>query len=420
MLIIRQSMLGRIRPITDLDVVDAFAAVDIAAVCLAGFILIFSGAFGRTWSSLRRTPAMWLAGYYVFCAVSCLWSAKPVFSLYRAFEYLILLSATLAAVAQYRDFAGAERAFCRIAMAAIILDIYATIWSYGLSSVVWHNTTYTISSALLFCYCLGEYLAMTKAERFEAEKRSRRLLRFGIFAFCTLALGRSSGSSIGALVGCLLIFLALRRFWLLLIGFWVALLIFLWGAGGEFLRDLLFPGKSLSNIETGSGRTILWEFLWHKFLQRPFLGYGFGLVGIVSGGMASHSHNSLFTVLIGTGSVGVVLFAIFAVRLWWTTISKVWRRGPGTVGFAGALAAFFVNSLSSNVMADRWITSSVVFVWLLGLFLLHTRDHGSTTGVSGRILHSKKLLFRATRLLRSCHCRCLLSGSGPQIPQIKR
>ncbi len=385
-IIARQTLLLRGRSLSDVATVDAFAAVDIGLVWLAALIVIFSGNLGRTWARLRRTPVMWLGGYYIFCGVSCLWSALPVFSLYRAIEFLVLLSATLTIVAQYKDFVGAERGFCRIAMMTIVLEMCVTIRFFGftLSPEVWHNTTYTVSSVMLFCYCFGEYLAMTKAERAAAKKRSRRLRRFGIFALCTLALGSSSGSNIAGTAGCLLIFLVLRRYWLWVSGLVIGLLLVLWGQGEGMLHKLLLPGKSEIAVETVSGRASLWEFLWHQFLKSPALGYGFGLTGVVSKGIATHSHNSLFSVLIGTGLVGFVPFALFALQLWWIILVRVWRRGIGIVGSAGALAAAFVNSMSLNVMADRWITSSMVFVWLLGLLLLHIRDYGSTFSASER------------------------------------
>ena len=374
--IFRQTVLLFGRSISKMAVVDTFAILDIAIVALTALILIASGNLGRIWSKLKRTPVMWLGLYYVFCAISCLWSVMPDLTIYRAFEYLIFLSATLTIVDQYQDFIVAERGFLRIAVAVIILEMCITLRSYGftLSVEAWHNTTYTVSSAMLFCYCLGEYLAMNKVERAKAKIRSRRLLRFGIFAFCTLVLGGSSGSNIAAAVGCLLIFLGIRRFWLLLSGVCAGLMFFLLGRGEGILHTLFFSGKSELAIETVSGRASLWEFLWDKFLQKPALGYGFGLTRVISKGLATHSHNALFSVLIGSGLAGLFLFVLFALPLWWNIIGKVWRRGMGTIGSAAALAAIFVNSMSLNVMADRWTTSTIIFVWLLGLFFLHIRD----------------------------------------------
>ena len=389
-IIFRQTVMLRQRVTTvDFSAVDTFAYLDIAAVCLAAFVLLCSGSLGRTWSALRRTPAAWLCGYYLVCAASFIWSAAPVYSLYRATEYLVLFFATCAAVGQYQDFIRAEQVFLRVAMATILLQMCVNLRLFGfsLSLQAWHTNGYSATSAMLFCYCLGECLAMAKPEGSEAKKRSRRLRLFGIFSFGTLALGTSAASNVAAAVGCLLILLALRRFGLLLAALFVGFLLAILGGGVELFRNLLFPGKTEYELETASGRIIMWELYWDKFLQSPILGYGFG---VISGGrdkaFAVLSHNSFFSALIGTGSVGVAFFGMFAAKLWGTTIGEIWRRSPGTVGFAGALAAAFVNCLGMPLMADRWGTTSVVFVWLLGLFLLHVRGSRQVASAPGRVL----------------------------------
>ena len=185
-----------------------------------------------------------------------------------------------------------------------------------------------------------------------------------------------------------MILLVLRRFGLLLAGLFVGLFLLLVGGGKEIYYNLLFPGKDEFDLETASGRTVLWEYLWHNFLQRPILGYGFGLL---TGGRdpnlgVGNAHNSFFTVLMGTGLLGLFMFSLFSVRLWWITLSEVWRRGAGRVGFAGALAAAFVNCLGMPLMADRWSTTSVVFICLLGLFLLHVLATRQVTDPSGRVM----------------------------------
>lgn len=383
-IIFRYTIMVRQRATTvDFSAVDTHAAFDITVVGLTALILIFSGSLGHTWSKFRHTPFVWLFGYYLICAFSSIWSSAPAYSLYRAVEYLILCFATLTIIAHFHDFERAETGFFIIAIATIIFQMMVNVRLVGFSFSLshWHTNTYSASSAILFCYCFGEYFAMTKAERAAAKARTKRLLRAGIFSFGTLALGTSSASNVAAAVGCLMIFLSLRRFGLLLLGLWVGFIFFLLGGGPEIIMGILFPGKDEYALETASGRTLIWELYWYKFLQRPLLGHGFG---VISSGrdaaFAARSHNSLFTVLIGTGLIGLLFFAIFSIRLWWDALISVWRRIPGTVGFTGALAAAFVNSLGMPLMADRWVTTSIVFVWLLGLFVFYIHGDRQQTG----------------------------------------
>src|SRR5208337_3549697 len=325
MIIARQSIMIR-QHVTQVDIsaVDTYAFIDIAIVCLVGVVLLFSGSIRPTWSALRRTPVVWLYGYYLICAASFVWSAAPIYSLYRAIEYLVLLSAALAAMAQFRNFTAAERAFLYVTAVTILLQMCVNLRLYGFSFSLqdWHTNSYSASSAIMFCYCLGEYLTMTGAQSSENQKRRRRLRWFGIFSLGTLALGTSGGSNVAAMVGCLLIFLALSRLGLLLALLMGGFIYLLWGGIVEFFRNLLLPGKSEYALETASSRTLIWKLYWHRFLQSPVLGGGFG---VISEGrdkvFAALSHNSFFTVLIGTGIVGLVFFSLFMVHLWLTTIA---------------------------------------------------------------------------------------------------
>ena len=204
----------------------------------------------------------------------------------------------------------------------------------------------------------------------------------------TLALGTSSASNIAAAAGFLVILLALRRlsvfaaaFFAAIVGLSLALAL---GGGDEIVRAILFPGKSKYEMDTASGRTLLWDYYWRKFWENPIIGSGFQ---VVSGGrdrsFQVQSHNMLFSVLTGTGLLGFSLFAVFLLRLSWSAIVKCWKKGRGTVGFMGALAAAFLNSLGMPLMADRWVSSSVVLVSLIALFLLHAGPEQQASGPGG-------------------------------------
>jgi hypothetical protein len=365
----------------DMSAVDAFAGIDITLVFTAALVLLAGGLLSRALFSVSRTCAVWLLGYYLFCAVSASWSVAHIYSLYRAFEYLILFLATFYVVGQPGDFESAERWFLTAVTATIILQVLGEmrLAGFSMSLHVLHTNTYTASSGILLCYCLGEYLAMNKNERLESRKRAKRLKYCAAFSFCTLVLGTSAASNVAAAAGCLVIFLALRKLSIFVAGLFAALLAFClavaFGGGEAIVYSILFPGKSQTAIVTATGRTLLWQMLWLKFLNSPYIGYGFG---VISGGrdkaFAALSHNSLFTVLIGTGIMGLFFFSIFILGLWRSALVEVWRRGVGTVGFIGALTVSFVNCLAMPLMADRWWATSTVFVWLIAFFLIHVRS----------------------------------------------
>ncbi len=385
-IIARQTVLVRQRSSMDYSAVDSFAAVDIAAVFLTALVLFLSGSLFRTWPLIQRTHIFWLFAYYALCALSFVWSVDPIFSLYRAAEYIVFLFGTFTAFAQYKSFVRAERAFLIVTTITILFQMTMCVRFHGLSlsMLAWHTNTYTCCSAVMFCYCLGEYLALTKAERSQDRKRVRRLRTFGALSLMTLAMGTSAASNVSAAAGCLLIFLFLRRISLFVAGFIAAVLAItfslIFGGGEDLIRAILFPGKSQYALDTASGRTAIWDFYWRKFLENPIIGSGFQVVS--SGRDRSfqvQSHNTLFSVLTGTGLLGFALFTYFSLRVWWSALVEVLHKRRGTVGFVGALAASFVNSLGMPLMADRWETSSIVFVALVALFLLYVKGAGQET-----------------------------------------
>ncbi len=84
---------------------------------------------------------------------------------------------------------------------------------------------------------------------------------------------------------------------------------------------LEFLGKDA----TLTGRVPLWHLVDPEIVHRPLLGYGYGVfwseanpvawrIWEVSGWQAPHAHNGYRDLLLGVGSVGLVLFGLVTVR----------------------------------------------------------------------------------------------------------
>jgi exopolysaccharide production protein ExoQ len=83
-------------------------------------------------------------------------------------------------------------------------------------------------------------------------------------------------------------------------------------------KILLLLGKN----STLSGRTDIWSMVWDKFLQRPWLGYGYSAFWMGKDGKESaeiwealhwpvpHSHNGFLDVLVQVGAIGLLLFLV--------------------------------------------------------------------------------------------------------------
>ena len=142
--------------------VGATSPVMYCSVFIAAFLLVLSGSLLRAWPSVRRTPAFWLLAYYLLCALSFAWSVAPVFSLYRACEYIVFFFATFVIIAQYRDFISVERAFLLVATTfnpSADVRQCAFSWDISLDSCLAHQLVLRIlcDPVLLLCWGISRH-----------------------------------------------------------------------------------------------------------------------------------------------------------------------------------------------------------------------------------------------------------------------
>jgi O-antigen ligase len=96
-------------------------------------------------------------------------------------------------------------------------------------------------------------------------------------------------------------------------------------AAGIFFVMILDPQKVLQMMGKNSslsGRTDIWSMVWDKFVQRPWVGYGYSAFWMGKDGKQSaeiwealhwavpHSHNGFLDVLVQVGAVGMAIFVV--------------------------------------------------------------------------------------------------------------
>jgi O-antigen ligase len=144
--------------------------------------------------------------------------------------------------------------------------------------------------------------------------------------------------------------------------------------------DLLFPGKTDYQISTLHGRTHLWTNLLGFVDESPWIGHGFAMSAKLGGVNQTNTHNSLFSVLLGTGAVGVALTVIAALCLAREIVKNSAHRRSGTAGCACALAAGLANSMSIGYLGEAWREMTLVLTIFLTLHVLTlTRAGGRCT-----------------------------------------
>lgn len=370
--VVRITVFVRRRSGADFADVDVHAGAQIFIVCIMGLLLFF--LLPRVLATVKntaRTSLFFLCLYYVVCVGSSLWSPLPTYSFYRGVEFIISLMAVLVSVSYSQSLEKAEKTILLISLIVVVLSIYARFNVFGFSWSLrhWHTNSYSASAAMLLCYCIGEYFIAEKS-------RKKMLMRYSIFAFAALALGTSSASNIATFFSFILIFFFYRKWGMMVVALWLFFIfasISLYFAGDftSYFSSILFHGKSTEDVVTLRGRIPMWTAYFIKIFDSPFYGHGFAVLSTGKKAMfASHPHNSIISVLLGTGAFGALMFGIYLIKLTIELIKTAARRLPGAIGCLGAIMAGLVNSLAMPLVGDQYEESSLVFISFSAFFIL--------------------------------------------------
>jgi hypothetical protein len=270
---------------------------------------------------------------------------------------------------------------------------------FALSWSLWHTNHYTASSAMIFCYCLGELLT-------QPEARKQWLLRYGCGSLGLLLLGTSTGSFFAAGAGSIVAILlskkgrSLYALLLLVIALTSILVVFArtpftlpsWIELGQQLK-ILSPNHSEQPVFSLHGRAILWELYKQDIVASPIFGNGFAISSRLAKVYSSNTHNGFLAILLGTGAIGLIIVIWGAYRFSREVASSRQLHASGTIGCAAALAAAFFNNMSISFIGENWREPSLVFVLFLSLHLFFIRQPRALTATHPRLFVSFSVLL---------------------------
>ena len=197
----------------------------------------------------------------------------------------------------------------------------------------------------------------------------------GFVALAGLLIGSSSGSNVAAAFGILVVAFLIRNTALIVIGCILVLImlpVFFFGEIDDTLvKSVLFPGKTDAHIYSLRGRLPLWNKLFELFLDSPVFGHGFAILTTGRGQVfAGSPHNSLLSVLLGTGILGMLTVTFYFLRLLREFYRTTVKRLPGAVGCTAAILTGLVNSLSTPFVLEQWEEASFVFAAMTAFSIL--------------------------------------------------
>ncbi len=348
--------------------IDQSALIRIGFFCICGLILsaelLFRTRFPR---NVVSRPTVWFALYTLLCGCSVLWSGHPAYTAWMTFEATVFLLLMGLAIARFG--ADWEAAVDWILLWAIYAGVVYGLGRYlsggisEMSLIALHGFENNIPAPLV---CLA--LLATR----------RRVARYGIVAVTLL--GTSSKVYLGALAGLMFPALHARNVTLRVAGLLAGLCVLLLVLAPDFedrILGMLFPGKDVHTIASGTGRTTLWSELLEHGMETPWLGRGFAvgeMAALGAQGMrANMAHNAIVAAFMGMGAVGVVVLCIFFIDLLWLTYKAPAIGLVGPSLFASAVCIVFVSMFATGIGGRPWSA------WFPGVLFTVLVSHMRTT-----------------------------------------
>ena len=288
---------------------------------------------------LSRT-APWTLALVLYCVwalISVSYSPDPLLSLWKCFEYFVLIvfaigiQAYTRTLGDYMDlFNGAMflvLAVCVFSAVGIVLepslslsinpDLDGAAFSGDMHSRWGIFPRVNPNSLAQF----GALLSSVAVVEFYRSSRSHGMLLSLVVLiglFCVLA--AHSRTSLFAL-GFMLVLIAffLRRGGLLFV--YVAIAALLGIAAMDLILEFVLRGQSAEQFSSLTGRTLIWELAWEKFLKSPIWGFGFYAghlsldVSHIFSDRFSTVDNTFLEVMVDLGIIGLFLIVLALARI---------------------------------------------------------------------------------------------------------
>lgn len=366
LLVVRITLFIRKRAGTDFAVLDVHAGVEAILVMIACAVLAASRRTILVLIRVSHTSIGVLLVFYGISGLSAMWSAIPEYSAFRALEYTSQLIAIVVGISCFGSFLKAEKAVLMLGLLVALLGVAGTAKLTHFASL--HTNQYAAGASMVLCYCFAE---IPRA----AGRRRRMLVVSAATGFLLVALGTCATTNVATFVGLLsAAVLTKNRTPLILALVLLALVLILVPILAtdvqETAKDVLFPGKSDSKIQSLSGRLSMWKVTLAVAKARPFIGHGFAIENRLAG-IGITTHNFLVQIFLDTGIVGLFLISV-SVLMFAKEVVQWWKIVPfGLVGCVAAFISVVVNSLGLPIVGAQWLASSFTFAAFVGLYVNH-------------------------------------------------
>jgi O-antigen ligase len=202
-------------------------------------------------------------------------------------------------------------------------------------------------------------------------------LSLGVFSLVCLVYSLSRGGYVAALVGWAFLGLFKQRKLLpLLVAFlltWTTLV----PLAVQERVFMTYDEQNQTLDHSAETRLKLWDDAVDMITSSPVVGTGFNTYAYLHRvGTYEDTHNYYLKVMVETGAVGLLMFLLLVVSLFWTGLRFSWKaKDPFFASLGLGLAAWVLCSASANCFGDRWTYLQVNgYLWVLGGLVARSRQ----------------------------------------------
>jgi len=325
------------------DPLDQAAQYKIICMGIAGVLAFISliSNIGKSKSEIPLVPSLILI-YAILALPSTMIGGNAYYGIYKAVELLIVTIFLFAVISQMNSLEDAKKLgnilllfyFILLVMEVVsaVIKPDAGFYVYGkgvIGRILSGSFPLMDPNGIGF---ISAVLAVASFCRLLNAKNRRDIQLYVLilmFSLSTLILAQARTSIFGT-IAAMVIVLILSQRWKKIALFVLtisALIMF-----SDYFIAYIMRGQDIGMFEKFSGRMVMWEHVWSKFLQHPILGYGFVSAGflmkIYAPGQTAPVFNSYLECLLNSGIVGFVpwvmaIIATFVLLLRGTMRAKV-------------------------------------------------------------------------------------------------
>lgn len=304
--------------------------------------------------------------YYLFAICSIFWAGSAGIILFKASEILVCFYLTCLIFYFIRNTKRAILYTIFFATIASSCDFFNTLFKLGFHAL--HTNAYTMSAMIGLLLAIG----CVKYKVFTFKQLDLLIYANSLF----ILLGTSSATYISIIIGILFLYTSSKKgINILTVCLFSFIIYIIYDLYSEDIIKIIFPGRSIESIESGTGRSAIWKACINSWMHNPLLGKGFivgernlGAYGL--GINVLSAHNSFLSTLVNTGIIGMIIFFRF-LSIWFFKVYQFSSKNIYATIIFPAMVATIINCGSCPALGSDWTyVSSCIYALIAMSFLL--------------------------------------------------